>query len=184
MACPLKHFESATNTGFTYVGLLLAIVFFGLGSVGVARALASSERGEKERELLFIGQQFRDAIGAYYTSGPGGGRYPENLEQLLKDPRFPTLVRHLRRIYPDPVTGQSEWGLVMAPEGGIMGVFSLSERKPMKQANFEPPNQRLNDAIMIAATREGSPYSYRDWQFVFLPANAVQGTVHPLTQAK
>jgi type II secretory pathway pseudopilin PulG len=180
----LKRFELPSDEGFTYVGLLLAVVFFGLGSVGVARALASSERGEKERELLFVGQQFRDAIGSYYTTGPGGARYPEKLEHLLEDSRFPTLVRHLRRIYPDPVTGKTEWGLVMAPEGGIMGVFSLSEREPMKRANFAPPNQRLNDAVMMAATKEGSRYSYRDWQFVYLSANAALGTKRPLTGGK
>lgn len=180
----MKTSRFAGAEGFTYVGLLLAIVFFGLGSVGVARALASSERGEKERELLFIGQQFREAIGAYYTAGPGAARYPEKLEHLLADPRFPTLVRHLRRIYPDPMTGQSEWGLLMAPQGGIMGVFSLSEREPMKRANFDPPHQGLNDAALMAETREGSRYSYRDWQFVYFPANAAPGTIRPVISAK
>ena len=179
----MRRFE-IDDEGFTYVALLLAIVFFGLGSVGVARVLASSERGEKERELLFVGQQFRNAIGAYYTSGPGVSRYPETLEQLLADPRFPTLIRHLRRIYPDPVTGQSEWGLVMAPEGGIMGVYSLSEREPMKRANFEPPNQVLNEAAAMAETREGLSYSYRDWRFVYPAANTVSGVTRAVAKVK
>jgi len=156
--------------GFTYVGLLIAIMFFGLGSVGVARVLASSERGEKERELLFIGQQFSEAIGAYYASGPGARRYPDRLEDLLADPRLPTLKRHLRRIYDDPVTGKAEWGLVMAPEGGIMGVHSLSRREPMKRAHFDLPNQSLNEVVKIT---EGRRYTYRDWQFVYRPSGVM-----------
>ncbi len=54
--------ELKFSSGFTYIGLLIAIVIFGLGSVGAARILASAERGERERELIFIGHQFRDAI--------------------------------------------------------------------------------------------------------------------------
>ena len=182
MGSPMKRCKR--DAGFTYVGLLLAIVFFGMGSVGVARVLASSERGDRERELLFVGAQFRAAIGAYYSSGPGGSRYPESLEQLLADPRFPTVVRHLRRIYPDPVSGKIEWGLVMAPQGGIMGVFSLSEREPMKRAHFEPPNQALNDAVLLAETGDGHRYSYRDWQFVHPAGNVAVATQRPVATAK
>lgn len=159
------------------MGLLIAIVFFGLGSVGVARVLASSERGEKERELLFIGQQFSEAIGSYYASGPGVRRYPGKLEDLLADPRSPTTKRHLRRIYDDPMTGKAEWGLVMAPEGGIMGVHSLSKREPMSRANFDLPNQNLNDA---AKTTGGRNYTYRDWKFVYRPISATSAAVNPV----
>ena len=172
MGCLLRASESVRNDGFTYVGLLLLIVFFGLGSVGVARVLVSSERGDKEKELLFVGAQFREAIGVYYAAG-AGGRYPEKLEQLLADDRYPTVVRYLRRIYPDPITGRTEWGLVMAPQGGIMGVFSLSEREPMKRTYFESPNQVLNDAVVMAEKRDGARYSYRDWQFVYVAGGLV-----------
>lgn len=58
------------QAGFTYIGLLIAVVFFGLASVGAARLLASTERTERETELLFIGHQFRQAIRSYLPSGP------------------------------------------------------------------------------------------------------------------
>jgi len=38
------------------------------------------------------------------------------LEELLEDPRFPNTVRHLRKPFADPMTGQAEWGLAKAPE--------------------------------------------------------------------
>ena len=45
-------------------------------------------------------------------------------------------VRHLRRLYKEPITGQDEWGLVEAPGGGVMGVYSRSEDEPIKTGNF------------------------------------------------
>ena len=154
------------SAGFTYIGLLVAIVLFGLGSVGAARVLASAERQEREHELLFVGAQFRSAIASYYAAVPGAGRYPPTMADLLQDPRFPGLRRHLRRIFVDLITGTAEWGLVQAPQGGIMGVYSLSTREPSKRANFEGPNANFN-AMAQRVTPES--YSYRDWQFVYLP---------------
>lgn len=168
MASLTRISSPRSRAGFTYVGLLIAIVFFGLGSVGAARVLASSERGEREAELLFVGNQFRRAIASYYTTSPGAPRYPEKLEDLLLDPRVPAIRRHLRKIYVDPITVNAEWGLIKAPEGGIMGVHSLSEREPLKRANFDFADQGFEEVAKSAAER---PYSYRDWQFVFRPAS-------------
>ena len=168
MASPTRTSSSRFTAGFTYVGLLFAIVFFGLGSVGAARVLASSERAEREAELLFVGNQFRQAIGSYYSTGPGTPRYPEKLEDLILDPRFAASRRHLRKIHVDPITGKAEWGLISAPQGGIMGVHSMSEREPMKRANFDFADRGFEEAAKRAIE---SPYSYREWQFVFLPAS-------------
>ena len=44
-------------------------------------------------------------------------------------------MRHLRRIYPDPMTRTTDWGLVRL-EGRIVGVYSQSPERPAKQANF------------------------------------------------
>jgi type II secretory pathway pseudopilin PulG len=167
MASLTRISRAPSAAGFTYVGLLIAIVFFGLGSVGVARVLASSERGERETELLFVGNQFRQAIASYYNTSPGAPRYPESLDDLLLDPRFPSIKRHLRKLYVDPMTGKAEWGLIRAPEGGIMGVHSLSEREPMKRANFDYADQSFAEAAKLTTDHS---YSYRDWQFAFIPA--------------
>lgn len=170
------HFSrpGAKNRGFTYVGLLFAVVVFGLASVGAVRILASSERGERERQLLFVGHEFRQAIRSYYESGPGAWRYPARLEDLLGDSRFPGVKRHLRRIYDDPITGQSEWGLIKAPEGGIMGVYSLSEREPLKRADFDAQDIGFDEPVFrAAATKAPLVYRYTDWKFLHRPVYAV-----------
>lgn len=166
---------SRNQAGFTYIGLLMVVVFFGLASVGAARLLAATERAEREAELLFIGHQYRQAIRSYLQAGQRAGQYPTTLEDLLLDRRYPTVRRHLRKVFIDPITGNADWGLVPAPEGGIMGVHSLSEREPLKLANFETEDGDM--AAMIQARQaQGAveafgraPYSYRDWRFVYRP---------------
>ena len=160
------------QAGFTYVGLLIAVVFVGLGAVGWARLLASADRADREAELLFVGRQFRQAIQSYVKAGPG--QYPSTLEDLVRDPRTPAIRRHLRRVFVDPITNKAEWGLVAAPEGGIMGVYSLSPRTPMKRANVDPdvtlPAAIQGASSPEAVTQPATEYSYQDWKFIYRPS--------------
>lgn len=125
----------------------------------------TAAKREKEAQLLFVGNQYRNAIARYYESTPGGVKsYPRSLEDLLKDPRQPSTQRYLRKLFRDPFDAK-EWGLVKAPDGGIAGVYSLSEEKPLKTGNF-----KLRDAGFEAAQR------YADWKFIYSPAAAAQTT--------
>ncbi|MDO8990576.1 MAG: type II secretion system protein [Sideroxyarcus sp.] len=118
------------------------------------------QRREQEKELLFVGNQFRQAIEKYYTHSQGRmQRYPLSLDDLLRDSRYPSVQRYLRRIYRDPVSGTGEWGLMKGPEGEIYGVYSLSEQEPLKQGNFSPANKNF----------EGKT-KYADWVFMHMPA--------------
>jgi len=149
----------SASRGFTFVGTLLLIAALGAGMAAYSELASHAAQREKEQELLFVGNQFREAIRTYYERAPGGAkRYPQKLEDLLEDKRFPMPQRHLRRIYIDPATGVAEWGLVAGPGGGIMGVHSLSEAAPIKSGNFAP-----RDAAFDGARR------YADWQFVYAP---------------
>lgn len=143
--------------GFTYLAVLFVVAIMGAGLALVGVVWHTAAVREREAELLYAGNQYRKAIERYYLSGPR--RYPSSLSDLLKDPRKPGTERYLRRLYPDPFTGK-DWGIVNAPDGGIMGVYSLSEDKPFKSANFRP-----RDAAFEGAAK------YSDWKFVHtLPA--------------
>lgn len=148
--------------GFTYIGVLviLAVMMMGLGAV--SQVWHSVMQREKEQELLFIGHQFRAAIGQYYAQS--GGRYPPNLEALLESSDFGVTdsgtkkIRFLRKIYHDPITNQSNWGLVTGPDKRVQGIYSLSEEKPFKTTGF------MNaDADLELAEK------YLDWQFKYVP---------------
>ena len=144
--------------GFTYLTalFLLAIMAGGLALAG--EVWHTSAMREREAELLHVGNEYRKAVERYYLSGPQR-QYPRELADLLKDPRQPGTVRYLRRLYPDPVTGKDEWGVVKAADGGIAGVYSLSEAAPLKVAGF---------AVRDASFEGKAKYS--DWQFAFAPA--------------
>jgi type II secretory pathway pseudopilin PulG len=141
--------------GFTYLGLLFFLAIAGLALASVGVVWHTANRQEKERELLFVGGQFRSAILQYHASSPGARRYPAQLEELLQDNRYPNVRRYLRRMYRDPLTGNAEWGLVKAPDGGILGVYSLAPGRPLKSAGFSAGEAGFEDAE-----------SYADWRFV------------------
>lgn len=160
---------SSRARGFAYLWTLMLVAFMGVGAAIASELYSTSVRRDKERELLFIGHEFRAAIGRYYNSKAGGQQaYPLTLDDLLKDPRFPNARRHLRRLYADPVTGKREWGVALQ-QGRIVGVHSLSAQLPVKQDNFDDNE----------ATFRHKP-KYSDWVFtypadLFVPPQAATG---------
>lgn len=137
------------------LALLFLLAVLGTGMAALGTVWSTAVQREKEAELLFIGAQFSRALESYHRLSPGPEKsYPQTLEALVLDPRFPNTVRHLRRIYSDPMTGAPEWGLVRDAQGGIIGVHSLSEATPFKQAGFAPGQEGFAEAA-----------SYRDWVF-------------------
>jgi hypothetical protein len=106
-----------------------------------------------------MGREFVDAIGSFYEDTPGAAKkFPPTLDQLVQDPRFVGTRRHLRRAYKDPITLADAWGVVKAPDGGIMGVYSLSEATPRRQTDFP---------AWVQVT--GGARRYSDWKFVYVP---------------
>ncbi|MCI3953246.1 MAG: hypothetical protein K0R53_2745 [Burkholderiales bacterium] len=157
----------AAQLGYTYLALLIAVAVIGVGLVAASEVWSQTRQREKEQELLFIGEQFRQAIGAYYERTPGAvKRYPEKLQDLLEDKRYLAKQRYLRKLFVDPITGKADWGVVPAPGGGIMGVYSKSEDRPLKTANFSDENKNFDGARR-----------YAQWRFVYQPV------VNPVLQA-
>lgn len=144
---------SGKQRGFTYVAALLLVAALSVGLAATGEVWSQSRQRQKEAELIWVGEQFVSAIGLYYQRSPGTvKRYPEKLEDLLEDKRYVSRQRYLRRIYRDPITGKAEWNPVRAPDGGIMGVHSLSVRAPIKRT-----------------FSDGTRGRYSDWQFVYVP---------------
>lgn len=156
--------KNLRSRGFTYIGLLFFIAIMSITLAMAASLWSFARQREKERELLFVGNQFRRAIGLYYERTPGTvKKYPKQLEDLLQDDRYVTIQRYLRDIYRDPITGESDWGLVSAPSGGIMGVYSKSEAATIKTGNFSYVDSLLD-----------GKKKYSEWKFVYLPRAGVK----------
>jgi len=159
-ACTKNYLRApVAAAGFTYIALLIFIAIMGVVLASAGQIWHMAMQREKERELLFVGDQFRRAIDQYSThSQSATERFPMSLEDLLKDPRFPGTQRYLRKIYNDPITGSSKWGEIKGPNGEIFGVYSLSEDEPVKKGNF---------SIADADFKDKKKYS--DWVFMSTP---------------
>ena len=121
--------------GFTYLGLLLAVVIIGLMLTVAAHVWQTTVQRQREAELLWVGHAYRTAIASYFALGH---RYPATLQDLLVDERFPVPKHHLRKLYPDPMTGRADWTLVLtANQMGIQGVASRSQAIPIKRDGFD-----------------------------------------------
>ncbi len=147
---------SGRERGFVYIGLLIGVAIIGLGLSAVAQVWQQSRQREREEELLFVGNQFRQAITRYYLETPRGvANFPVRLEDMLSDQRAPDKLKHqLRRIYEDPITGKAEWGELRLPNGQLIGVYSLSNDAPLKVAGF-----KLSDLTFADKAR------YSEWVF-------------------
>lgn len=144
---------AARVRGYSYLMLLIAVAVISVAAAASVRTAESLQRHAAEQALLEIGEEFRRAL-AYYRQGSPAAACPSELQDLLKDPRFPSPRRYLRRIPVDPLTGQASWGTVRNGAGQIAGIYSLADGRPLKRAEFA-----LGLEAFASAER------YADWVF-------------------
>jgi type II secretory pathway pseudopilin PulG len=153
----------ANAAGFTYIGLLIAVVILGVGLSAVGTVWRMQAQREREQELLFIGREFQAAIAAYSKAG-GGRQFPQDLNDLLEDKRGPEPRHYLRKLYADPMTGAADWTILQADAlgiagfTGIVGIASSSKAAPLKKAGFSAGEEAFADATC-----------YCDWKFAYVP---------------
>jgi type II secretory pathway pseudopilin PulG len=155
----------ASAAGFTYIGLLIAVVVLGIALSAVGTVWRTQAQREREQELIFIGHEFRAAITAYSrATGNGGGQFPQDINDLIEDKRGPEPRHYLRRLYADPMTGAQDWTILQADSlgipgrTGIVGIASSSKAVPLKKAGFSAGEEAFADATC-----------YCDWKFVYAP---------------
>jgi len=160
------------EAGFTYLALIIMLAIIGLAGAATLKVDALTRRAAAERELLETGAAFSEALRSYAdATPPGQPQQPPSLQELLRDPRFPGVRRHLRKIFVDPVTGKAQWGIVRIGGvnnngGGVLAVYSLSKDRPLKIANFDARFQNFDKKEHIS-----------DWTF----AATGQAISHPQT---
>jgi len=140
--------------GFTLIGLAIIIVIIGIVLMAVSRVHSTIAKIDKEEELLFRGDEIKDAIDSYFKNG---NTYPRNFDELLKDQRGINPRRHLRKLYKDPITN-GEWDVIKDKAERITGVRSKSDKEPLKKANFHEEYKLF----------EGKT-KYSEWEFVSQP---------------
>lgn len=144
------------EAGFTFVGVLAALAVVSAGLAVAGPLWQRQAQREREAELLRAGRLYAEAIRQYYVQSPGAAKqYPPDLESLLYDDRFVGVRRHLRKLYPDPLTPGRPWGVVRGEDGHVRGVYSLSHAAPLRATAVD-----LGVVVLPPATR------YSDWKFI------------------
>jgi hypothetical protein len=145
--------------GFAYLSLLLFIALLGFVCASAVQVGGLVHRRSVEEALLTIGLEYSKALNSYaQNSPPGVDDEPLSLQELLLDTRQPgRVMRHLRKIYPDPITGSDQWGVIIDPDTKrIGGVHSLSTQKPIKIGGFSEAfsgfmnKEKISDWIFTA----------------------------------
>lgn len=145
--------------GFTYLSTLLVLTgVMHLSALSVQKGVALHQ-SEKEQQLLLVGYEYEKAIIEYTKTANSNTsatttQGPLQLQDLLKDPRYPGIKRYLRKLYSDPMAGTPEWGLVKATNGNIIGVYSTDNRQPTKKTGFDAVHNSFDNAK-----------SYSQWVF-------------------
>lgn len=137
---------------------MIAVAIISIIAAATVQIGAVVQRREAEDELLAVGLEFKAAIRSYYESTPVGvpSSAPPSFDVLLKDPRFPGAKRHLRKLYRDPITGTTDWGIIHSVEGGILGVYSKALGEPIRRDNF--PDEFFHFK---------GKKRYSDWLFIY-----------------
>jgi type II secretory pathway pseudopilin PulG len=142
--------------GFTYLSLVILLAIIGLVGAAALKVDALLARAAAEEELLEIGAAYSAALDSYAAATPQGKpTQPPTLQDLLKDTRFPTIRRHLRKVFVDPISGKAEWGITyLGDKVGVIGIYSLSQAQPLKLANFDERFQNFENK-----------QHYAEWKF-------------------
>ncbi len=150
--------------GFTLILVLVLVVILGLALGMAGTTWKDFMQRSREEELFWRGDQYRRALKSYnqLTQGKGSQASPNSLEDLVRDPRSLQMVRHLRRIYPDPMTGE-DWDLVKDPGGRIVGVRSKSDLAPFRKSGFPKEYENFEGLT-----------KYSEWEFIYTPETKPQ----------
>lgn len=148
---------SHATHGFALLAVLGLVVATGIGLAYVGKRWDTANARDREAELLWVGQQYRNAIARHLKVA---GQYPQQLEALLMLPNASSPRPNLRKLYRDPMgaaSNESGWQLLLVGDR-IVGVASLVEREPFRRAGFEWQDRAF----------EGKR-GYHEWRFTSPP---------------
>lgn len=147
--------------GFAYLALLTTIAASLVALMVALPDLYQTAKREREAQLLFVGQQYQQAIQHFYENpNVTIKRYPKSIDELLVDNRSLRPLHHLRKAYADPMTRDGQWEFIKNEQQQIMGVYSHSTDTLLK-------THIQSDRVTIALS--GGPITYADLKFVYLP---------------
>ena len=99
--------------GYVMLAIVAMLAALAVALYKIVPQYAFQAQRDKEEELLFRGEAYRQAIQNYVRKF---GRYPTSLDELLETNN----LRFLRKLYKDPMTEDGEWRLIHVGPGGVI----------------------------------------------------------------
>jgi type II secretory pathway pseudopilin PulG len=161
-----------STAGFTYIAVLFLVVVMGIMLGATGQSVRVIMQREREKELIFRGLQYRDAIERWSKKGVPLKDLKDLVEPTVSSSVSASKDRLLRKLYKDPITGE-DWKTLPNPPDpiqGIYGVASASNAEPLKQSNFPK----------VIENFEGKK-KYSEWEFIYKkqPPGAAGRTTAP-----
>lgn len=125
------------QAGFAYLMALVLVAVVVIGSAAVLESVTATERRDREREMIWRGDQYARGIRMYYRKV---GRYPTSVDDLMEG--VPG-VRFLRQEYKDPMNKEDgSWRFIYLNQAGqIVGssrYASLQQMAVMDALGLQP----------------------------------------------
>lgn len=135
------------------------VVIMGIMLGAVGQSIRVIMQREKEKELIFRGLQYRDAIERWSRKGVPLRDLKDLVEPTVSNNLDRSKDRLLRKLYKDPMTEDGKWKTLPNPPDpiqGIYGVASTSNEKVFKKGNFPE----------VLKNFEGKE-KYSEWEFIY-----------------
>lgn len=153
--------DNQDENGFTLVILLAMIALSTIAMAVIAPTWKFIVTLDKEKELVFRGNQYAQAIIRYKKRF---NRLPLKLEELLK-------YHMIRKLYKDPITGY-DFELIFFTPGGNKRESELNEAQRRALRDEEPGGSSMGIYGVVSTSSEVAlrPYKdkerYNEWEFI------------------
>jgi hypothetical protein len=167
--------QRRAEAGFTLLMVVFMVAAMIIAAAAVASNLLTQGRREKEREMVWRGQQYARAIGLYYRKF---GKYPTKIEDLTRPTNG---VRFLRQSYKDPMNAEDgSWRFIyVGPNGQLIG--SLRQTNLLQNALNMPAASALSafGGMQAPGIPGASPNQTNGAQGIMVPGAGVPGVGAP-----
>ncbi|MCX6560313.1 MAG: type II secretion system protein [Candidatus Aminicenantes bacterium] len=107
------------QAGYTFIILMAMITVLAIGLLAAVPVWKTQIQREAEEELIFRGRQYVEAVRIYQIKNPG--KFPASIDDLIK-------ARCLRKPFPDPMTRDGKWDLILQADSASGGNQASSGR--------------------------------------------------------
>ena len=183
--------RKSPEAGYTMVAIVIGMMILAIVIMGVAPAVATVMKREREKELLFRGKQYARAIALFQRRY---GRFPTELKELYEN-----RPRTIRKLWKEPVCNCPDWHVIYQnspdslspgmPGGGLPGAPGRGRPQPTPTPGVFGPDGKTKSVGPIVGVRSsvheealsewrGQKF-YDEWRFIM--GDADRDTSNPGT---